>query len=133
MKLIKPATITFIALAYACIFGVVWAVVGGRAGFLVLGITSSFFSSVTASTLVTSLIATSPLAFVAGRVGGKQFLVYTTLSFVLAWVALNIVYVRVPLLANKAVLTPLVAEMVAITCLSYAFSALGNRTNSASA
>lgn len=83
--------------------------------------------------MVTSVVATSPLAFAAGRVGGKQLLVYATLSFVLARAALNTVFVRLPLLATKAAFIPLVAELVVITCLSCVFSVLGTRIHSAHA
>ena len=129
MKL-KLAALVFIALAHAYIFGVVWAVVGVRAGFFVLGSTHSFFASVAASTLVTSLAVTSPLAFATGRIVGKPLLLYVSLAFVLAWAALHAWYVQSPLLANKAVLFPLIAELIAIACLSQLFSVIGTRARS---
>jgi hypothetical protein len=128
VKLIKPTAVIFIALVHAYVFGVVWAAVGSRAGFFVLGGTNSSLSSVVASTFATSLLATAPLAFAAGRIGGEPLLVYIGLSFVLAWSALNIWYVRAPLLSSKAVLVPLAVELMVIACFSYAFSSLGSRT-----
>jgi hypothetical protein len=133
VKLIKPAAIIFIALAHAYIFGAVWAVVGVRAGFFVLGSTNLFFASVAASTFGTSLVVTSPLAFAAGRIAGKPLLLCITPSFVLAWAALRAWYVRPILLANKAILIPLVTELVVIACLSLVFSTLGTRARSARA
>lgn len=130
MKLIKPASVIFIALAHAYIFGVVWAVIGVRAGFFVLGSTNSFFASVAASTFVTSFVVTAPLAFAVGRIVGKPLLLCITLSFVLAWAALHAWSVRPQLLANKAILASLVAELVVIACLSHVFSVLGTRARS---
>jgi hypothetical protein len=133
VKLTKSVAIMLLALLHALIFGIVCASIGARFGFYNLASAESFVRSAIPSAFITSFVVTSPLAFVAGRIGGRPFLLYSSLSFVLAWTASAILNYRLVIVLSKYFLIPPAVAFVAIACSGYLFFTLGARAGNRSA
>jgi hypothetical protein len=127
VKVTKSAAIMLLALVHAFVFGVVCASIGARFGFYNLASAGSFIRSALPSASIASLVVTAPLAFAAGRIGGRPFLLYSSLAFILAWVTLAILDYRLVFLLSEYFLIPPAVALIAIACSGYVFFTLGSR------
>lgn len=123
----------FLALVHAYIFAVVYGAVESRIEFLVLDDLGTFMRSAIPGAFIASLVVTSPLAFAAGCIGERPFLLYSGLSFALAWAALITWNFRLTLLLSKGFLIPPTIGLVAMACFGFVFFTLGSRARKRSA
>jgi len=115
-----------IAIAHSYAFLYAWAYFGATAMLSIGAATNSYFLSVLAAALASAMIATLPLAFLAGLFG-RQLCAFTVLIFSLGWLVFNFYVSGLSRLAVDSTDYSLPVELLTIAIFSFSFYKLGAR------
>jgi len=124
-RIAKAIALLLVAAAHAFAFTYILATLGAAASFSALGATGSFLASFIAASLVTSAIATSPLALLAGFIGGKQFILFSVLSFLTVWFSFVLYFQGLSAVTHTPTSISLPVDLLVIAVLCTSFSNLG--------
>ncbi len=115
----KYLLLAVISAAHAFAFLRVWSVFGADAMFAVLTATDSYVASMVAASTATAAIATSPLAFLAGLLGGRSLVAPAVLLLLVGWMAFLFLFGDLRALS-------LVSELAAMAVVGATFYLLGS-------
>src|SRR5688572_10846248 len=106
-KIAKALAIAITSITHAFAFLYAWSYFGAATSFSIGSTTDSFIASALAASLTTAAIATTPLALLAGFVGGTRLIVPSIAMFLATWVGCSFYFGRPNVL-------PLFAELSSI-------------------
>jgi hypothetical protein len=91
-RLSRTLTIILLPIAHAFGFLYTWAVLGSTTLFSVGSTTNSPVAALLAASLATTAIATTPLALLAGLLGGRRLMVPSVAMFMACWTGLSLLF-----------------------------------------